>query len=95
MPLCQEDVQRIAQLARLAITEEEAERTLGQLNDIFGMIERMRAVDTDGVLPMSHPLGGAQRLRVDAVTEIPDRERNLANAPARQDGLFLVPRVLE
>jgi aspartyl-tRNA(Asn)/glutamyl-tRNA(Gln) amidotransferase subunit C len=44
---------------------------------------------------MSHPLGGAQRLRADAVTDVPDRERNLANAPARQDGLFLVPRVLE
>jgi aspartyl-tRNA(Asn)/glutamyl-tRNA(Gln) amidotransferase subunit C len=70
-------------------------RALAQLNDIFGMIERMRAVDTEGVVPMSHPLGGAQRLRADAVTDVPDRERNLANAPARQDGLFLVPRVLE
>lgn len=95
MSLRQEDVQRIAHLARLAITDQEAARTLDQLNDIFRMIERMRAVDTEGVEPMSHPLGGAQRLRADEVTDIPDRERNLANAPARQDGLFLVPRVLE
>jgi aspartyl-tRNA(Asn)/glutamyl-tRNA(Gln) amidotransferase subunit C len=95
MSLRPEDVQRIAHLARLAITEEETQRTLVQLNDIFGMIERMRAVDTEGVVPMSHPLGGAQRLRADAVTDVPDRERNRANAPARQDGLFLVPRVLE
>lgn len=95
MPLCQKDVQRIAQLARLAITDDEAARTLAQLNDIFGMIERMRAVDTEGIEPMSHPIGGAQRLRTDAVTDIPDRERNMCNAPARQDGLFLVPRVIE
>lgn len=95
MPLRQEDVQRIAQLARLVITDDEAARTLAQLNDIFGMIERMRAVDTEGIEPMSHPIGGAQRLRTDAVTDIPDRERNMSNAPARQDGLFLVPRVIE
>ncbi|MBC7779406.1 MAG: Asp-tRNA(Asn)/Glu-tRNA(Gln) amidotransferase subunit GatC [Proteobacteria bacterium] len=95
MPLRPEDVQRIAHLARLAITDEEAQHTLAQLNDIFGMIERMRAVDTEGVEPMSHPLGGTQRLRDDAVTEVPDRARNLVNAPAQQDGLFLVPRVLE
>lgn len=95
MPLRQEDVQRIAQLACLAITDDEAARTLAQLNDIFGMIERMRAVDTEGIEPMSHPIGGAQRLRADAVTDIPDRERNMCNAPARQDGLFLVPRVIE
>jgi aspartyl-tRNA(Asn)/glutamyl-tRNA(Gln) amidotransferase subunit C len=55
----------------------------------------MRAVDTEGIEPMSHPIGGAQRLRTDAVTDIPDRERNMCNAPARQDGLFLVPRVIE
>jgi len=95
MSLHQQDIQRIAQLARLSITDDEAAHTLAQLNDIFAMIERMRAVDTAGIEPMSHPLGGAQRLREDAVTERPDRERNLANAPARQDGLFLVPRVLE
>lgn len=95
MSLRQQDIQRIAHLARLSITDDEAARTLAQLNDIFGMIERMRAVDTAGIEPMSHPLGGAQRLREDVVTEHPDRERNLVNAPARQDGLFLVPRVLE
>jgi aspartyl-tRNA(Asn)/glutamyl-tRNA(Gln) amidotransferase subunit C len=95
MPLRPEDIHRIAHLARLAITDEEAQRTLAQLNDIFGMIERMRAVDTTGIEPMAHPLGGAQRLREDAVTERPERARTMAGAPAQQDGLFLVPRVIE
>ena len=95
MPLQPEDVRRIAHLARLAITDEEADRTLAQLNDILGMIDRLQAVDTSGIEPMSHPLGGAQRLRADAVTEHPDREAALRNAPVSRDGLYLVPRVIE
>ncbi len=59
------------------------------------MIERMQAIDTDGVEPMAHPLGGAQRLRDDAVSVGDERAANLANAPAQQDGLFLVPKVIE
>jgi len=89
------DVHRIAHLARIEITEAQAQETASQLNDILAMIERIGRVDTEGVQPMSHPLDGVQRLREDVVTEIPDRERNLANAPAQQDGLFLVPRVVE
>jgi aspartyl-tRNA(Asn)/glutamyl-tRNA(Gln) amidotransferase subunit C len=88
-------VRRIADLARIEVTDAEAERVLAQLNDIFRMIERMQAVDTDGVEPMAHPLGGAQRLRDDVVTVGDERAAILANAPEQQDGLFLVPRVLE
>jgi len=95
MSLTLADVERIAHLARIEITEAEGQRTLAQLNDIFAMIEQMRAVNTDGIEPMSHPLGGAQRLRADAVTETDQRERNLRNAPEQQDGLFLVPKVIE
>jgi aspartyl-tRNA(Asn)/glutamyl-tRNA(Gln) amidotransferase subunit C len=95
MPLQPEDIRRIAHLARLAVTDEEADRTLAQLNDILRMIDRLQAVDTAGVEPMSHPLGGAQRLREDAVTEHPDRDAALRNAPASRDGLYLVPRVIE
>jgi len=89
------DIHRIALLARIEITDAQAQETAAQLNDILAMIERIGRVDTAGVLPMSHPLDGVQRLRTDAVTETPDRERTMANAPAQQDGLFLVPRVVE
>ncbi len=95
MALTLDDVARIAHLARIEITADEAGRTLAQLNDIFAMIERMQAVDTTGIEPMAHPLGGGQRLREDAVTESDVREAALRNAPAAQDGLFLVPRVIE
>lgn len=95
MSLALDDVRRIAHLARIEITDAEAERTLAQLNDIFAMIERMQAVDTDGIEPMSHPLGGDQRLRADAVTESDGRQENMKNAPEQADGLFLVPKVIE
>ena len=89
------DVRRIAGLARIEIDEAQTLEAAGQLNNILAMIERISRVDTAGVAPMSHPLDGVQRLRSDAVTETPDREQTMANAPARQDGLFLVPRVVE
>ena len=95
MSLNLSDVYRFAHLARIEITDAQAQEAAGQLNDIFAMIERIARVDTAGVAPMSHPLDGVQRLRADAVTEVPDRERTMGNAPARQDGLFLVPRVIE
>jgi aspartyl-tRNA(Asn)/glutamyl-tRNA(Gln) amidotransferase subunit C len=88
-------IRRVADLARIDVTDAEAERVLAQLNDIFRMIERMQAVDTEGLEPMAHPLGGTQRLRDDVVTENDERVGNLANAPEQQDGLFLVPRVIE
>jgi len=95
MSLTRDDVYRIAHLARIEINEAQANATLAQLNDIFAMIERMQRVDTEGVEPMSHPLGGSQRLRDDAVTESDQRARNLINAPEQADGLFLVPKVIE
>jgi aspartyl-tRNA(Asn)/glutamyl-tRNA(Gln) amidotransferase subunit C len=95
MALTLEDVGRIAHLARIHISAQEAGLALTQLNDIFSMIEQMRAVDTSGIEPMSHPLGGVQRLRDDVVTEHVDREAHMRNAPERQEGLFLVPRVVE
>ena len=88
-------IHRVADLARIQISDAEAERVLAQLNDIFRMIERMQAVDTDGIEPMAHPLGGAQRMRDDVATADDGRAASLANAPLQDDGLFLVPRVIE
>jgi aspartyl-tRNA(Asn)/glutamyl-tRNA(Gln) amidotransferase subunit C len=95
MALSLSDVKRIAHLARIEITEAEAAHTLGELNDIFGMIERLQSVDTTGIEPMSHPLGGGQRLRDDAAAPTGIRDAALANAPAQQAGLYLVPKVIE
>lgn len=95
MPLTSSDVQRIAHLARIEITAAQTEQTLDQLNGIFRLIEQLQSVDTTGIEPMSHPLGGSQRLRDDVASDPSDRETNMKNAPVKQDGLFLVPRVIE
>jgi aspartyl-tRNA(Asn)/glutamyl-tRNA(Gln) amidotransferase subunit C len=95
MSLTSSDVKRIAHLARIEITETETAQTLAQLNEIFKLIEQLQSVNTAGIEPMSHPLGGSQRLREDVVSDKSGREAIMKNAPARQDGLFLVPRVIE
>ena len=99
MALTSDDVSRIAHLARLQLSPAEQDAMLGQLNDFFGIVEQMRAVDTSGVEPLYTPLSAVQEvqllLRADAVTEHDQRERNQASAPAVEDGLFLVPRVVE
>jgi aspartyl-tRNA(Asn)/glutamyl-tRNA(Gln) amidotransferase subunit C len=95
MSLTSSDVKRIAHLARIEITDAQTVQTLAQLNEIFKLIEQLQSVNTAGVEPMSHPIGGSQRLRDDVAVPEGDREPLMQNAPARQDGLFLVPRVLE
>ena len=95
MSLDLEQVRRIAHLARIEITDDEAQRTLVQLTDIFAMIERMQAVDTTGIEPMADPLGGSQRLRDDVVTEGDQRDAAMINAPEQLNGLYIVPRVVE
>lgn len=95
MALTENDVARIAHLARIEISAEDRRAMLAQLNDIFAMIEKMQQIDTSGVAPMAHPLGGRQRLREDRVSEGDAREDNMSNSPETQDGLFLVPKVIE
>lgn len=95
MALTPQDVHKLSQLARIEITEQDVDQTLGQLNDIFGLIERMQAEPTDGVAPMSHPQDAMLRLRDDVVTEPDQRALYQGVAPATDGGLYLVPRVIE
>ena len=95
MSLTHQDVARIARLARIAVTEDEIAATSEKLNGIFGLIEEMQAVNTDGIEPMAHPQDVFLRLREDAVTEPNRREAFQSVAPQAEKGLFLVPKVIE
>lgn len=100
MSLDLSDVKRLARLAQLDLNENQAEATLDKLNGIFALVEQMRAVDTTGVEPLNHPVAAYQndvalRLREDAVTEPNRRDEYQQVAPATQDGLYLVPKVIE
>ena len=99
MLLTPEDVDRIALLARLELSTNERAAMLNQLNGFFGIVERMGAVDTGGVEPLYTPLSAVQavslRLRDDIVTETDQRALTQASAPLVEDGLYLVPKVVE
>ncbi len=95
MSLNTNDIRKVAQLARLAMSETEIEATLAQLNGIFGLIAEMQAVDTENVAPMSHSQDLTQRLREDVVTETNQRAAFQAIAPQVEQGLYLVPKVIE
>ena len=99
MALTTQDIARVAELARLELRPDETERTLSQLNGFFKLVEQMAAINTDGVEPLAHPaavLGEvALRLRDDIASEPNQREASQASAPAVENGLFLVPKVLE
>lgn len=89
------DIKRIAHLARIEINDDEAEKTLSKLSGILTLIEEMQAVDTQGIVPMSHSQDVVQRLRNDQVTAKNQRELFQENAPAVEGGLYLVPKVIE
>jgi len=95
MSLTLDDVKRIAHLARIAIDENEAEAALSQLSGIFGLIEEMQSVDTTGVEPMSHAQDVSLRLREDVVTESDQHRLFQSVAPQVENGLYLVPKVIE
>jgi aspartyl-tRNA(Asn)/glutamyl-tRNA(Gln) amidotransferase subunit C len=89
------DVKKIAHLARLAISEDENDRYAQDLSRILGLVEQMNAVDTSGVTPMAHPLRMTQRLRPDEPSETNQRAAFQGIAPATEQGLYLVPKVIE
>jgi aspartyl-tRNA(Asn)/glutamyl-tRNA(Gln) amidotransferase subunit C len=89
------DVEKVARLARLAMSSEEMQIAQAQLNNIFGLIAEMQAVDTKGIIPMSHSQDLSQRLREDVVTETNQRDAFQAIAPQVENGLYLVPQVIE
>jgi len=104
MALSIEDIKKIAHLARIEVSDSEAAATLTKLTGILGLIEQMQAVNTEGILPMSHSQDVVQRLREDVVTKTNQREEFQKNAPALgngsaeravDSGLYLVPKVIE
>jgi aspartyl-tRNA(Asn)/glutamyl-tRNA(Gln) amidotransferase subunit C len=95
MPINERDVVRVAELARISLDEATLAEVTRRIGEILKMIDQMQAVDTRNVEPMANPLDALQRLREDEVTEENQRERFLAIAPATEDGLYLVPKVIE
>ena len=95
MTLKSGDVERIAHLARLAVDEADMPLYARNLSDILDLVTQMNAVDTTQVEPMAHPLDQPQRLRPDEVTEVDQRGKFQAIAPRVEDGLYLVPKVIE
>ena len=90
-----DEVKKIARLACLNVKDEDIQSYATNLSNILGLVEQMNAVDTSGVTPMSHPFEAVQRLREDVVTDENRSDDFMAIAPASEDGLYLVPKVIE
>ena len=95
MSISQAEIVKVAHLARLAIPEERLEGYTHTISDILDLVAQMNAVNTDNVLPLSNPLDAVQILREDVVTETNQREIYQSVAPLVEDGLYLVPKVIE
>ncbi|MEM5530657.1 Asp-tRNA(Asn)/Glu-tRNA(Gln) amidotransferase subunit GatC [Gammaproteobacteria bacterium AS21] len=95
MALDKSDVDKIAHLARISIDPEDTQMYLNNLTSILDLVDQMQAINTDNVEPLSHPLDAIQRLRADDVSEENQRELLQSVAPAVEDGLFLVPKVID
>jgi aspartyl-tRNA(Asn)/glutamyl-tRNA(Gln) amidotransferase subunit C len=95
MSLGPDDINQIAHLARLKIDEKDIPKLKNDLGNILSLVDQLQAVNTDGILPMAHPMDAVQLLRKDVVTETDNREKYQKIAPNTEDGLYLVPKVIE
>ena len=95
MAIEQDEIEKIAELARIRIAEDQIGEVTQRITEILGMVDQLQAADTAGVTPMANPLDATQRLRADEVTEMNRRDAFQAIAPAVEDGLYLVPKVIE
>lgn len=95
MALDRSDVEHLAYLARIGLQDADISANAAKLTSIMGLIDKMQAVDTSGIQPLAHPLETTQRLRADVVTESNQRDALQTIAPATEQGLYLVPRVIE
>jgi aspartyl-tRNA(Asn)/glutamyl-tRNA(Gln) amidotransferase subunit C len=95
MSFAHQDIDKLCELARLEITVEEIDDVAAKLSDIVALVGELTAVETEGAMPMAHPLDRPQRLRDDTVTETDRRELYQRNASAVERGMYLVPKVIE
>ena len=95
MTISREDIEKVAVLARIRVDDEQISALEKDLGNILDLVDQLSGADTDSVEPMAHPLNAVQRLRADEVTETNQREAFQAIAPATENGLYLVPRVIE
>lgn len=95
MSISKEQIEQVAYLARIQIDDTEKSALESKLSSILDMVDELQAADTDGITPMAHPLDATQRLRPDEVTEPNEREKFQKLAPEAENGLYLVPRVVE
>jgi aspartyl-tRNA(Asn)/glutamyl-tRNA(Gln) amidotransferase subunit C len=93
--ISRKDIEKVAVLARIRVDDEQVSALEKDLGNILDLVDQLGAADTDAVQPMAHPLDAVQRLRADEVTETNQRESFQAIAPATENGLYLVPRVIE
>ena len=95
MTISRKDIEKVAVLARIQVDEEQVSALEKDLGNILELVDQLSAADTDSVEPLAHPLDAVQKLRADEVTETDQRAAFQAIAPATENGLYLVPRVIE
>jgi aspartyl-tRNA(Asn)/glutamyl-tRNA(Gln) amidotransferase subunit C len=95
MAIDKSEIEKLSRLARISVSDQDSEDVAERITRILGLVDQLQAVDTTDVAPMSHPLDARQRLRADEVTEINQRDAFQAIAPNAEQGLYLVPKVIE